>query len=141
GIPLLQRTIEPYARGVRNLDALAYDGSLPPKIAQFRLDLRLLLTRIATVWPGKAPTIALVMALRVGFGLVELVVISAIMQLGLAFPMAYYFHRATSVAMPANLLIIPFLQLLMPAAVLAIALGYVSLTLAKFWTHSQLDIG
>jgi competence protein ComEC len=56
---------------------------------------------------------------------------SAIMQFGLALPMAWYFHRATSVAMPANLLIIPFLQLLMPAAVFAIALGYISPTLAK----------
>ena len=56
---------------------------------------------------------------------------SAILQLGLALPMAYYFHRATSVAMPANLFVIPFLQLLMPAAVLAICLAYVSLTLAK----------
>jgi competence protein ComEC len=45
--------------------------------------------------------------------------------------MAYYFHRATSVAMPANLLVIPFLQLLMPAAVLAIAVSYVSMTLAR----------
>jgi len=33
--------------------------------------------------------------------------------------------------MPANLLIIPFLQLFMPAAVIAIAVSYVSLTLAK----------
>ena len=56
---------------------------------------------------------------------------STIMQFGLALPMAYYFHRATSVAMPANLLIIPFLQLLMPAAVIAIAVGYVSLIIAK----------
>jgi len=56
---------------------------------------------------------------------------STIMQFGLALPMAYYFHRATSVAMPANLLIIPFLQLLMPAAVIAIVVSYVSLTLAK----------
>ncbi len=65
------------------------------------------------------------------FGFIELVVMSAVLQIGLALPMAYYFHRATSVAMPANLLVIPFLQLLMPAAVLAIALGYVSMTLAK----------
>jgi len=46
-------------------------------------------------------------------------------------PMAYYFHRATSVAMPANLFVIPFLQLLMPAAVCAICTSYVSLTIAK----------
>jgi len=53
------------------------------------------------------------------------------MQLGLALPMAYYFHRATSVAILANLLMVPLLQLLMPAAVLAIGLSYVSLWLAK----------
>src|SRR5262249_31051194 len=68
---------------------------------------------------------------RFSFGLAGLVAMSAIMQFGLALPMAYYFHRATSVAMPANLLIIPFLQLLMPAAAIAIVVSYVSLTLAK----------
>jgi len=56
---------------------------------------------------------------------------SAILQLGLALPMAFYFHRATSVALPANLLVIPFLQLLMPTAVLAIFVSYISLALAK----------
>lgn len=67
----------------------------------------------------------------IAFGVSELVVMSAVMQLGLALPMAYYFHRATSVAMPANLLIIPLLQVLMPATILAIITGYVSLTRAK----------
>jgi hypothetical protein len=56
---------------------------------------------------------------------------SAVMQLGLALPMACYFHRATSVAMPANLPIIPLLQVLMPAVILAIITSYVSLMLAK----------
>ena len=69
--------------------------------------------------------------LRICFGFAELVVMSAVMQIGLALPMAYYFHRATSVAMPANLLIIPFLQLLMPAAAFAILASYVSLALAR----------
>jgi competence protein ComEC len=50
----------------------------------------------------------LVAGLKVVFGFVELVVMSAVLQIGLALPMAYYFHRATSVAMPANLLVIPF---------------------------------
>jgi ComEC/Rec2-related protein len=38
GIPILERTIEPYSRGLRNLHALAYDRALPRKIAQFRND-------------------------------------------------------------------------------------------------------
>ena len=131
GVPVLERTILPYSHGLRNLDALAYDRSLPPKIAQLRLDVRLLLSRLRMIWPSRFPRIAVLAAFRISFGLLELMVMSAILQLGLALPMAYYFHRATSVAMPANLFVIPFLQLLMPAAVLAICLGYVSLTLAK----------
>jgi hypothetical protein len=52
-IPLLDQSIEPYARGVRNLDALAYDRSLPPRVAQFRLDLRLLIGRLSRFIPRR----------------------------------------------------------------------------------------
>jgi competence protein ComEC len=131
GVPVLERTIEPYSHGLRNLNALAWDRALPPEIAQFRLDVRLLLSRIGMIVPGRLPRIAVLGAFRFTFGLLELTVMSVILQLGLALPMAYYFHRATSVAMPANLLVIPFLQLLMPAAVCAISISYVSLTVAK----------
>lgn len=130
GIPLLERTIQ-RTRGLRNLESLAYDRHLPPAVAQFRLDLRLLLSRLDEIFPRWISGMIFVAAFRFTFGSAELVVMSAIMQFGLALPMAYYFHRATSVAMPANLLIIPFLQLLMPTAVIAIASSYVSLTLAK----------
>jgi competence protein ComEC len=56
------------------------------------------------------------------------------MQLGLALPMVYYFHRATVLGMPANALAVPLTGILMPAAVLAVALSYVWLPLAKFPT-------
>jgi competence protein ComEC len=131
GVPALERTIQPYSHGLRNLNALAWDRALPPEIAQFRLDVRLLLTRIGMIVPGRFPPIAVLAAFRFAFGFLELTMMSAILQLGLALPMAYYFHRATSVAMPANLFVIPFLQLLMPAAVCAICMSYVSLTVAK----------
>ncbi len=45
--------------------------------------------------------------------------------------MAYYFHRATVVGLPANMLVVPLMELLMPAAVAAMALGYVSHALAR----------
>jgi competence protein ComEC len=40
----------------------------------------------------------------------ELVFISAVMQMGLALPMAYYFHRATTIGLPANLVVVPLMQ-------------------------------
>jgi competence protein ComEC len=70
-------------------------------------------------------------ALHGSFRFAELIVISAVMQFGMALPMAYYFHRATSVAILANLLAVPFLQLMMPMAALAIGVSYVSSWLAK----------
>jgi competence protein ComEC len=68
---------------------------------------------------------------RFGLRAVELVMVSAILQAGLALPMAYYFHRVTVLGMPANLAIIPLLQILMPAAVLAVTVSFVWLTLAR----------
>jgi len=131
GVPLLERTIQPYSRGLRNLDALAYDRQLPPRVAQFRLDIRLMLEKLQRVLPAKLAQYLLILSLRLSLGMAEMIVMSAVLQLGLALPMAYYFHRATSVAMPSNLLIIPFLQLLMPTAVLAIGTSYTSILLAK----------
>jgi competence protein ComEC len=130
-VPFLEHSIEPFARGLRNLDALAWDRSLPPQVAQFRLDLRLILNRIGFFWPGRWALRIGISALHGFFRFAELVVISAVMQFGMALPMAYYFHRATSVAILANLLAVPFLQLLMPMAALAIGISYLSLWLAK----------
>ena len=130
-VPFLEHTVEPFARGLRNLDALAWDRSLPPQVAQFRLDLRLILNRIGFFWPGRWARRIVISALHGSFRFAELVVISAVMQFGMALPMAYYFHRATSVAILANLLAVPFLQLLMPMAALAIGISYVSLWVAK----------
>ena len=38
--------------------------------------------------------------------------------------MAWYFHRATTMALPANALVIPIASVLLPSAVLAVALSY-----------------
>lgn len=131
GIPILERTIRPYSHGLRNLNVVAYDRVLASQVAQFRLDIRLLLSRLGLIFHGRVPRILTLTAIRFSFAFCELVIMSAILQFGLALPMAYYFHRATSVAMPANLFVIPFLELLMPAAVSAICVSYISLSLAR----------
>jgi competence protein ComEC len=68
---------------------------------------------------------------RFAFGSSELLFISAVMQMGLALPMAYYFHRATTIGLPANVVVVPLTEMMMPAAIAAISLGYVSGLLAK----------
>ena len=53
------------------------------------------------------------------------------MQITLALPMIVYFHRATIMAMPANILVVPLNGILMPAAAAALALAYIARPLAN----------
>ncbi len=50
----------------------------------------------------------------------EVLCVSVLMQLCLALPMVYYFHRATVLGIVANSLAVPLTGILMPAAVLAV---------------------
>jgi competence protein ComEC len=131
GLPLVERTIQPYSRGLRNLDSAGYEVSLSPEVAQFRLDLRMIARRLERFLGQRIPLPALAGGARMVLGACQLIVISAVMQVGLALPMAYYFHRATVVGMPANMMVIPLTEILMPTAILAVTLGYVSPVLAK----------
>jgi competence protein ComEC len=131
GLPFVERTIQPYSRGLRNLDSAGYEASLSPKVAQFRLDLRMIANRLERFLGHRFPLPVLAGGMRVLLGACQLVVISAVMQVGLALPMAYYFHRATAVGMPANMMVVPLTEILMPTAILAVTLGYVSPVLAK----------
>ena len=47
GVPLLRRTSEAYRRALRALDETGRDLTMAPRMAQFRLDLRLLRDRLA----------------------------------------------------------------------------------------------
>jgi competence protein ComEC len=131
GSPILERTTLPYAHGLRLLPAVSYDLHVAPAVAQFRLDLRLIAGRLKR-FIGERLSLALpALLMRVAIGLGELIFISALMQAGLALLMAYHFHRATTMGMPANLAVIPLTQVLMPAAAAAVGLGYISTPLAK----------
>ncbi|GAC1679232.1 MAG: hypothetical protein NVS9B5_10250 [Terriglobales bacterium] len=130
GIPILERTTLPFSKGTRNLDALGYDYGLAPRVAQFRLDLRMIAARLARFLGGGVAKFTVAAITRLALGCSDAFLISAIMQLGLALPMAYYFHRATIVGLPTNMLVIPLMELLMPAAILSLSLSFISAALA-----------
>jgi competence protein ComEC len=131
GAPLLERSTLPYARGLRLLHASSYDLHVPPKVAQFRLDLRLIAGRLRRFFGARLGLALPATFMRVALAAAELIFISALMQAGLAVLMAYHFHRATTMGMPANLAVIPLTQVLMPAAAAAVGLGYISPALAR----------
>lgn len=130
-LPLLERTSTRYRRALRHLDSTNYDLTLEPRLAQFRIDLRLIAGRLAR-FLGKLPARWL---LTGSMGLVlavcELLIISSITQAVLVLPMRMYFHRAAIVGLPANLLVLPLAGIMLNAAVAAIALSYVWFPLAR----------
>jgi competence protein ComEC len=130
-VPIVERTSHLYRQALAHWDADDLGPSLPPRVAQFRLDLRLVASRLSR-FVGKPWSLRLVRGITVFFlATFELLLVSAVMQMGLALPMAYYFHRATTIGLPANIAVVPLTQILMPTAVLALSLSYISPLLAK----------
>ena len=114
--PLLQATVHPYFAATRDLRIVTIDSKLAPRLAQFRVTLRMFATRLQAatnhfiawrLFPG---------TIRFLIRASELLVASCVIELAMTLPMAVYFHRITLFALPVNLLILPLLALLLPAA-------------------------
>ena len=103
--PLLRGTIHPYAAATRDLRLVAMDIKLAPPLAQFRVAMRMVASeceRAANRFDCLARFSVDACALR--FAVVELVVVSCVVELAMTLPMAVYFHRITIFALPVNLL-------------------------------------
>ena len=120
--PLLQGTIHPYAAATRDLRLVALDIKLAPRLAQFRVMMRMVAERLerGRKWFDCVARFSL--GVRFAIRFVELVVVSCVVELAMTLPMAVYFHRITIFALPVNLLILPLLVVLMPAALLTLLL-------------------
>jgi competence protein ComEC len=132
GTPLLERTTQPLSRSLRSLEATGYDAALSPRLAQLRLDLRMVAGRLQRFFGKRIPLIVLSSTGRVLIVGCEFLLISTVLQAGFALPMAYYFHRATLVSLPANALAVPLTEIIMIVAILAMTASYASFALAKF---------
>jgi competence protein ComEC len=131
GIPILERTTQLYKRALFHWDSREYAALLPPRVAQFRLDLQLIASRLALFLGRKFADRLVRGTIRVTLAASEVLFVSSVMQMGLALPMAWYFHRATTIGLPANLAAVPLMQVLMPSALAALSLGSISPALAR----------
>ena len=130
-LPILERTSQLYKSALIAWDSPTYAALLPPKVAQFRVDLQFIASRSAR-FIGKVWSTRIILGTaRTILAAWELLFVSFVMQLGLTLPMAYYFHRATTMGLPANCAVVPLTELMMPAAIFALALGSISPWLAK----------
>jgi competence protein ComEC len=118
--PLLKNTVHPYLSATRDLRLKEIDGKLSPPLAQFRVEMRMMAQALAPIcgrtlsWRGFPGCARFV--LRV----VELIVVALVVELAMTLPMALYFHRITVFALPVNILILPLLSVLLPAALLTL---------------------
>jgi competence protein ComEC len=95
-------------------------------VVQFRLDLRMILARLGRFAPEPLARFVILKLIAFALAAWEILLISALMQIALVLPMAVYFHRATLTALPANILVVPLTEILMPASVAALGLSYLS---------------
>jgi competence protein ComEC len=120
--PLLQGTIHPYLAATRDLRLIAIDIKLSPRLAEYRLMIRMVAERIERAGNQLIAWRIFPWCVRFAMRFVELLVISCVVELAMTLPMAVYFHRITIFALPVNLLILPLLVVLVPAALLTLLL-------------------
>jgi competence protein ComEC len=116
-IPLGERSFLPYARAAEHLWEKWQDAGLPPRVAQFRVMLRLWSESIAGIvgdWTRGLPSLLV----RWSLWALELALIGAVAEMVMVLPMAAYFHRATMFAVPTNMLSVPLVAVLAPIAVI-----------------------
>ncbi len=118
--PLLQSTIHPYLSATKDLDLVAIDAKLPPPQAQFRVILRMISGKLEAAFHRVIARRIFPRLIRYALRISELLVVACVVELAMTLPMAIYFHRITIFALPVNLLILPLLLVLMPAAVITL---------------------
>jgi competence protein ComEC len=127
--PLAERTLLPTLRATHHLRETWRDTRIPPKLAQLRITLRLIAEPLARILGRPAYNLP-ALTLRIALRTLELTLIALVAETIMALPMALYFHRATLFALPANLVSIPLLVFLLPAAILTFVASLLSPWLA-----------
>ncbi|HEX7958360.1 MAG TPA: DNA internalization-related competence protein ComEC/Rec2, partial [Terriglobales bacterium] len=124
--PILERSSSPYRSALRQIESTAYDMRLQPRLAQFRLDLRMIAQRLGYFIPFRFALWLSLGIVTVGLAIFDLVLMSLLMQAALALPMAIYFHRVTVVGLPANVIVVPLISMLMPLVLIATLASYLA---------------
>ena len=125
GVPLLERYTTPYMRGLEGLSDVDRDAYLAPAAAQFRVELRLLAETVYLVTGVRERVVQLLLCvvLRGWFFLVQIVLISGVIQLGLILPMAVYFHRVSLTGLVVNPLVLPLMSVAVPLGMVMVLSG------------------
>jgi competence protein ComEC len=114
--PLIERWLAPYSSALRHLPLIRVDASLPPRLAQFRVRVRMA-DELAAGLLGAPARYLPQWTVRVCVRVAEMMLLGIAAEVCMVIPMALYFHRTTVLALPLNVLDIPLVGILMCCAV------------------------
>jgi len=128
-LPIAERLLTSCKSALHELWIVRIDAALPPRTAQLRVRLRMFGAMLGLVF-GKRIRVLPAWGLRTFVWSVEVMLIGAATEACMVLPMAVYFHRATLLALPMNLVAVPMVAGLMCVAVPMFCLSLMSSWLA-----------
>jgi competence protein ComEC len=136
-LPWMERSSAPYRAGLNHLGDVTRDPAHAPKIAQFRIEMRAAVQWLARKMPGRLESRAsafLVLPVRAGLRLWEIILLSAVIQWGMLPLLAEDFHRVSLAGPMSNIPAVLLTGIIVP-------LGFVTLGTAMVWARAGLVFG
>jgi competence protein ComEC len=142
--PILRLSLQPYRNALGHLDDVERDAAFTPRQAQFRLDLRMLVSVLqrSSALLNRHPALArrlVVWPPRLALWAAGMVMFSAILQVGLLLPMVQQFHRVTLAGVGLNALALPLMGVLLAVAIPTVLLAIVASSAAA-WPAKLLTV-
>jgi len=133
-LPWMERSSAPYRAGLNHLGDVTRDTAHAPKIAQFRIEMRAAAQSVSGKMPARLASRAsalLVLPVRAGLRLWEIILLSAMIQLGMLPLLAQDFHRVSLAGPMSNIPAVLLTGIIVP-------LGFVTLGMAVVWARAGL---
>jgi competence protein ComEC len=133
-LPWMERSSAPYRAGLNHLGDVTRDTTHAPRIAQFRIEMRAAAQWLAGRMPAQiAPRAGglLVLPVRAGLRLWEIILLSAVIQWGTLPLLAEDFHRVSLAGPVSNIPAVLLTGIIVP-------LGFVTLATAMVWVRAGL---
>jgi competence protein ComEC len=130
-LPWMDRTSALYRAGLAHLGDVTRDAMHPPKVAQFRIDLRAASDWIAArspQWLASRAQSLLTLPVRAGLRLWEIVLLSLVIQWGMMPLLARDFHRVSLAGPVSNIPAVILTGLIVP-------LGFLALVSTFLWSR------
>src|SRR6202453_813049 len=101
-VPVAEHTFGPYLQAARNLGLIAIDPALPPRLAQFRVTLRLVADPLQPLIGRRLARFLPSTLVRLALRSFELLLVAALIVVADCLPLACYFHRVPLRGLPVE---------------------------------------